>query len=73
MQFENASFWYESVILNDIYHPRNTHSEIPFGLYSIFGNRDRQSGHHRNRIARSFDSYDSLKFFELALSFYKHI
>ena len=50
MQFTNAPFWYESVILDEIYRPRNTQSEVPFGLYSIFGSTDRQSAHHRRRI-----------------------
>lgn len=50
MQFTNALFWYESVILNEIYRPRNTQSQAPFGLYSIFDSSDRQSAYHRRRI-----------------------
>jgi len=49
MQFTNAPFWYESVILNEIYRPRNTQSEVPFGLYSIFGTGNKQSAYHRHR------------------------
>lgn len=50
MQFTNALFWYESFILNEIYRPRNTQSQAPFGLYSIFDSSDRQSAYHRRRI-----------------------
>ena len=49
-RFKNAPFWYEGTILQEIYRPRNTQSEVPFGLYSIFGCTDRQSGYHRRRI-----------------------
>ncbi|MEI6949642.1 TniQ family protein [Paraflavisolibacter sp. H34] len=47
---KEAPFWYESVIKDEIYRPRNTQSEVPFGLYSIFGITNPQSGHHRRRV-----------------------
>lgn len=47
---KNAPFWYERIVLDEIYRPRNTQSQVPFGLYSIFGSSDRQSAHHRRRI-----------------------
>ena len=50
VEFTDAPFWYERVILDEIYRPRNMQSSVPFGLYSIFGSSDRQSAHHRRRI-----------------------
>lgn len=49
-RFKNAPFWYEDIILEEIYRPRNMQSAVPFGLYSIFGCTDRQSGYHRRHI-----------------------
>lgn len=50
LKLNNAPFWYEDIVLQEIYRPRNMQSAVPFGLYSIFGCTDRQSGYHRRRI-----------------------
>lgn len=48
--YRDAPFWYESVIIDEIYRPRNMQTEVPFGLHAIFGGIKRQNDHRRHHI-----------------------